>query len=75
MPNYEYRCRDCDQRFEIHAPANDKPQHPICTHCQSTNTHTVFSVYAMGRCNKSTVTNTRAGGCTGCSGGNCSSCH
>lgn len=71
MPNYEYRCRDCDTRFEIHAPASAKPSHPACTHCKSNNTQAVFSPFAIGGCSKSGgIPNS----CGSCSGGDCGSC-
>ncbi|BCV25066.1 zinc ribbon domain-containing protein [Gelria sp. Kuro-4] len=72
MPYYEYRCRDCGQRFEVRAPMNAKPEHPACSHCHRTNTQPVYSTFAIGGAG---AKGSSSGSCATCSGGSCSTCH
>ena len=39
MPEYEYRCRDCEQVLSIQCSMNESPDEAIgnCNHCSSKN--------------------------------------
>ncbi|HHY92649.1 MAG TPA: zinc ribbon domain-containing protein [Firmicutes bacterium] len=73
MPYYEYRCRDCGERFEVRAPMSAKPAHPVCNRCHGTNTQPVYSTFAVG--GGGGARDSSSGACASCHGGQCSSCH
>jgi putative FmdB family regulatory protein len=47
MPRYEYRCHDCDHRFEIHEriSEHEEPSTPECPECGSRKTEQVLSPF------------------------------
>jgi len=67
MPLFDFVCKKCGREFEALIMGADKPQ---CPDCGSGKVEKQMSRYAV-----------RGGGskgnssCSGCSGGNCSSCH
>jgi putative FmdB family regulatory protein len=77
MPIYEYVCRACGAQFEDIVSA-DAPA-PACPKCKAQKTEKLLSCCRIGRGSSDTgftATAPRAssGGCSGCSGGNCSTC-
>jgi putative FmdB family regulatory protein len=56
MPEYEYRCRNCQQTFSIersmHESADGK-----CTHCDSADTARIWGVNFVGTSTKKGQTN------------------
>jgi putative FmdB family regulatory protein len=79
MPIYEYRCAKCGADFEeivgMNAPA------PACPECHSGKTEKLLSKacfrssWAGGDYSQMVAAPSSSSGCSGCAGGNCSSCH
>ena len=46
MPVYEYRCGDCDKKFEIFAPQRMNTEGVICNSCHGSNVRKLVSVFA-----------------------------
>ena len=67
MPIYEFTCTDCTARFEQLVLRADEPI--ACPACHSTRTEKQPSA-----CCVRTGT-AGSGACSGCSGGNCATCH
>ena len=77
MPLYEYRCADCGAEFEELAGADETP---ACPSCHSTHTIRLLSACSHQGCcaprgNYSPSSLGGGGGCAGCSGGHCATCH
>jgi putative FmdB family regulatory protein len=82
MPVYEYYCPDCSTKFERLASLSRANEQPLCPNCHGSNTRKLLSTFASLRGGAGgddfgapSVTPTSGGGCAGCSGGSCSSCH
>lgn len=46
MPNYEYRCSDCNRLFEAQQSVEEHgKQKPACPHCKSQRVEPVFSTF------------------------------
>jgi putative FmdB family regulatory protein len=69
MPLYEYRCRDCEKRFEEVVLGNAKPR---CPSCEGRKIDKLLSVFAVGsgggRTSSSAASETPSGT------GSCGSC-
>jgi putative FmdB family regulatory protein len=73
MPFYEFRCPHCGAKFEELCGSTD---HPACPKCGSLEAQRLFSAFATksgGSFHGSAAPST--GGCAGCGGGSCASCH
>lgn len=46
MPLYEYRCRQCDARFEVLQRLGDGAQGLVCPKCESSELSKQFSTFA-----------------------------
>ncbi|MDL2210398.1 zinc ribbon domain-containing protein [Desulfovibrio sp. OttesenSCG-928-O18] len=80
MPIYEYRCKKCGIDFEEIMGANDPA--PACPDCHSDKTEKLVSKACFrsgssydGGAYDTGGAHSSSGGCAGCSGGNCASCH
>lgn len=78
MPIYEYRCDACGEEFEELVFGNDSSVK--CPKCGSDRTGKLMSCCrhknAGGGGGLGTASSASGGGgCSGCSGGNCSTCH
>ena len=47
MPIYEYRCKKCEQRFELMRRLADRTKRAKCEHCGSTATALAISAFAL----------------------------
>jgi putative FmdB family regulatory protein len=68
MPNYSYKCADCENKFEVSASIKEKEEGGKkfnCPKCKSENTKQVFSLKTFFSKDK----NEGGGGC--CCGGKC----
>ncbi len=68
MPNYEYKCRDCQQTFTVKASIKEKSEglNPVCPDCKGKDVFQVFtSVGIIGK---------GGSGQNSCSSGSCGSC-
>ena len=78
MPIYEYICEKCGAQFEdiVSASATTCPP---CPKCASGDTKKLMSTCRTRTGGGQTGAAVRApssgGGCAGCAGGNCASCH
>lgn len=79
MPIYEYKCSECNTKFEMFYKSTKDETKPVCPKCKSEKVSKVLSkvnakvsgvgVYAKEYVDSS-YTSENAGSC--CSGGNCS---
>lgn len=46
MPLYEYRCRDCNHRFEVLQRMGDGPEGLLCPKCGAQEPSRQFSTFA-----------------------------
>jgi putative FmdB family regulatory protein len=65
MPLFEYRCRDCDRRFEEFVLGDAKPR---CPHCMSAKLEKLLSVFAVSSGGASASSSEAAGGGCGTCG-------
>ena len=78
MQIYEYRCSDCDTKFEKLVSFSRANKQPACPNCCGEETHKLLSTFASvrgGADDGGASSVSSGGGCSGCGGGNCSSCH
>lgn len=78
MPIYEYRCSDCDTKFEKLVSFSRANEQPACPNCSGCKTHKLLSTFASvrgGADGDGASSVSSGGGCAGCGGGHCSSCH
>ncbi|HTY13266.1 MAG TPA: zinc ribbon domain-containing protein [Candidatus Omnitrophota bacterium] len=71
MPFYDYKCRECGEKFEVSHGMNDKPA-VKCEHCGSGDTSRVFN--SFGRVGGDSGGHSHGGGCSSCGSGSCGSC-
>jgi putative FmdB family regulatory protein len=45
MPTYEYRCKECDKRFEITCHLEERKKLAVCPKCKSKKVKPVFSSF------------------------------
>ncbi len=50
MPMYEYRCRECGQRFEMLRRMADADNDLECAECHSAKVERLLSTFAQGGC-------------------------
>jgi putative FmdB family regulatory protein len=73
MPFYEFKCSACGFRFEKMCSMGDKGENLLCPECGAIKPQRVFSTFSSpGGDSGSAGGNSK---CSGCSSGNCSSCH
>jgi len=76
MPLFEYRCTDCGSEFEEICSLSETPHCPKCK-----SEHTVRLLSACSHCSADggalpdAPRASSGGGCSGCAGGHCASCH
>ena len=70
MPLYEYRCHDCDEKFERYVSAWGDAV--VCPACESGSVDKLLSTFAFAAAGES-VSSPAGGGC-GCGRGGCG-CH
>ena len=76
MPIYEYRCDDCDRRFELLTSFTERDRPHACPTCESLKTRVQVSSFAAvggGAEFTSTLPMAPSGG--GCCGGSCGCGH
>ena len=73
MPIYEYVCIDCKEEFELIRPmgAADEPQ--TCTQCGGEHVKRKLAMF-YAKSGGHSVSGSSAPSCSGCAGGDCSSC-
>ena len=74
MPIYEYKCPDCQLKFEMFRPLNQSSEAAACPRCQK-SAERVMSTFACFGKDESGVTSAVGGdSCGSCASGSCSSC-
>ena len=63
MPIYEYRCEECDHRFEIIQRLGEGADGLTCPGCGAPRLAKMFSTFAAAATQGSTAAATPAGGC------------
>ena len=53
MPMYEYRCKDCGNRYEMLRRMQDADRDLECPACQSQDIERLLSTFAAGGCSSS----------------------
>ena len=69
MPLYEYRCKDCEGRFEVLTRFAERDQAHACPSCSSSQTRVLVSTFAMTGGERPGGLDFGSGG--GCCGGSC----
>ena len=73
MPNYNYKCNDCNHSFEIRASIEDMETGNFsCEKCGSKNVYRLFNGFRYFSNNSSKNINNST--CMSCHGKNCSNC-
>jgi len=66
MPNYNYKCLDCYENFEIRTTIKEMENGKIlCKNCGSKNIKRIYKGFGIGK---------SASSCSTCSGGSCTTC-
>ena len=65
MPLFEYRCRDCEKRFEEFVLGDSKPR---CPSCEGRRVDKLLSVFAVGNGGASKASASEAAGSCGSCG-------
>ena len=74
MPIYEFRCSTCGAKFEKRLSMSAANNPMDCPGCGGASKRLISACAAIRRSENGQVSSV-SGGCTGCSGGNCSGCH
>jgi putative FmdB family regulatory protein len=77
MPLYEYRCDNCQTRFEVLRPINQSGSPVTCPTCAELGARRLISTFAAiskGNGGSRLVTSSQGSGCGSCAGGNCAAC-
>ena len=78
MPLYEYRCTNCESRFEMLRPMSQSDSSAVCPYCAEMTGRRMISVFAAVSKDASggsrMVASSGASGCGSCAGGHCASC-
>ena len=77
MPLYEYRCENCQTRFEVLRSINQSGSPIACPTCAEMGARRLISTFAAiskGSGGSRLVTSSQGGGCGSCAGGHCAAC-
>lgn len=74
MPIYEFRCRNCNHRFEKLCAMGETGEHLVCPECGSTGPQRVMSGFVSRSTGEPAGTSGGSSGCASCSATSCSSC-
>ena len=72
MPIFEYKCKDCDTKFEVLILGGSGGE-VVCEHCGGSNVGKQMSVFGFSSGGKFT-SSSGGGECADCASGNCGSC-
>ncbi len=72
MPLYEFRCHQCEQRFEKLCSMGESGANIQCPACLAKVAARVMSGFSSSRTGEQMTE--ESGGCSGCSSANCSTC-
>ncbi|RKY88404.1 zinc ribbon domain-containing protein [candidate division KSB1 bacterium] len=74
MPIYEYRCRNCDEKFEILIRSEQDEKNLSCSECGSKDVMRLYSMFGFSS-ERGFVSSTQSSlSCSSCGVKNCSSC-
>lgn len=74
MPIYEYRCGECEGRFEVLTSYANREKAQPCPSCESRRTSVLVSSFAAFTGGEEGAVSVAGGGCgPGCCGGACHS--
>jgi putative FmdB family regulatory protein len=77
MPLYEYRCANCETRFEVLRPMSQADNVVACPYCAELTGRRMISLFAAvsrDAGGSRLVASSGASGCASCAGGHCASC-
>ena len=80
MPVYEYRCSDCNKRFELFVPQRMSADRVVCKSCHGANVRKMVSTFASPGAGEelsfaSAGADGPSAGGGGCCGGGCGCGH
>jgi putative FmdB family regulatory protein len=75
MPIYEFRCSDCDERFEALCKVGSNGRRLRCPHCRGGHLERLMSGFFASGGAKSESSGASSSACSTCSSRNCSTCH
>lgn len=73
MPIYEYKCLDCDVKFDAIRLMKDADEPIACQACQGTNTKRTISVF-FAQSGGRVIASENSTACSSCAGRSCASC-
>ncbi len=68
MPIFEYRCKECGEKFETLVFSSARPEPVKCEKCGSEQTEKLMSAFASGGLNAGSSYNGSGGGCASSGG-------
>ncbi|MCG2762320.1 MAG: zinc ribbon domain-containing protein [Candidatus Atribacteria bacterium] len=75
MPNYDFKCQDCQETFEVRATIKEMEESKIyCEKCKSKNIKRIFNGFGFCSGKSSSSMNSSSSSCSSCSSGSCSTC-
>jgi putative FmdB family regulatory protein len=77
MPIYEYVCPECKTKFELLRPISKSTDPADCPECKHTAKRALskFTCFSRNNFDMTAPIGGGGGGCAGCTGGNCTTCH
>ncbi|MGB9301078.1 MAG: zinc ribbon domain-containing protein [Anaerolineae bacterium] len=77
MPLYEYRCDDCQCKFEVLRSFSQSDEPVACVECSGARTRraiSLFSAVSKGGDGGESSRSLTGGGCSGCAATSCATC-
>ncbi|MCM8783773.1 MAG: zinc ribbon domain-containing protein [Candidatus Omnitrophica bacterium] len=77
MPIFEFKCKNCGNKFEELIKMMYLLESITCPHCQSKNLEKIFSKFSIVQCGRESnnETSSSTNKCSGCSASSCASCN
>jgi putative FmdB family regulatory protein len=78
MPVFEYKCKDCNSKYEIFHKSSLNPEEVICPSCRSKNSYKLLSAFSAVGISTQNISSCESGNCGaepsysgGCASGMC----
>lgn len=77
MPNYDFKCQDCQQTFEVRMTIKEMEEGKVtCTYCKSKKVKRLYNGFGFSSGKTSSLNNSGASSssCSSCGSTSCSTC-